>query len=203
MTEITYNMLIFCFRMCCWLVIGAILCYWIYLFSLDEDRVLADYKTYYDTPNNAFPVLSICLKNPFLETRLKDFHANLTILSYLDFIEGNRFSPEMMNVSFDRVILNLSNYVDEYIVQWRDGHEEQISIFADRTQNKNIFKNAKQIFVPSFAGFWHSMFYVCYALQVPHNPSINFISVQVQLKNCYRLIMTNFLKNRMLEIFLC
>ena len=56
---------ILAFRVICWTTTSVLLGYWIYLYSLDEDICLVDYKEYYDIPEYTFPVLSLCIKNPF------------------------------------------------------------------------------------------------------------------------------------------
>ena len=48
-----------------------VMCYCIYIYSLDEDLCTIDYKTYYNNENDVFPQLSFCLKDPISEEKVQ------------------------------------------------------------------------------------------------------------------------------------
>ena len=79
------------FRLLCWLATILLICYWIYLYTLDNDICIVDFKQYYDTPDHTFPKLSVCLKNPFLYSRLRIENSTITPQLYSEFLAGKKY----------------------------------------------------------------------------------------------------------------
>ena len=171
MGDSIYGKLTLVFRVTCWTATVLLLCYWIYFFSLDEDICLVDYKEYYDSPTHAFPTVSLCLKNPFpkqiLMKKAKGFDPDF----YSKFLEGSYFDFEYANISYKTAVLNITKYVDNYWIEWRNGSSQ---IFPMSHTTKEIFRT-------SYSGFWRSNFYNCYSLQIPHDKAI--MAFQVELSN--------------------
>ena len=159
------------FRGICWAATVILLCYWLYFFALDEDICLVDYKEYYDTPTHTFPLLSICLKNPFSNEKFSRESDEINPESYVSFLQGTHFNAKMTNITYKSVLLNISEYVNQYWIEWRNGNAELFS----------ISKKPREIFRSSFSGFYGSRFYNCYSLQIPHDKAI--MAFQVELKN--------------------
>ena len=111
MMHMTFRNLKYVYHSACWITTAFLLCYWIYLFYLDDDICLVDYKKYYDTPDHGFPRLSFCLKDPFIETRLQSENPKLIAESYSDFLMGKNFSPSMLKINYSHVLLDASEYV--------------------------------------------------------------------------------------------
>ena len=166
-----YVKLTFVFRVTCWIATVILLCYWIYFYSLDDDICLVDYKEYYGTPAHTFPILSFCLKNPFSKEILKTNNGKINPESYLNFLHGKYFSEELANMSYNNIILNMSEYINQYWIEWRNGSSESFSLSL----------HEKEMFKTSYSGFWRSYFYNCYSLQIPHDKSI--MAFQVELRN--------------------
>ena len=163
------QMLIHLFHTICWISTGLLLCYWIYLFSLDEDICLVDYKKYYDTPDHSFPVLSFCLRNPFSEEKLRSEYSEATPKSYGQFLLGKNYSASMLSVNYSNVVLDARKYATEYWIEWRNG-----------TNNFIPISNAtNRMLVSSFAGSWAYMFYQCYSLHIPPNKDINSLFIEI------------------------
>lgn len=157
------------FHSVCWVSTALLLGYWIYLFLLDEDICLVDYKKYYDIPDHTFPVLSFCLKDPFPMDRLRPENSEITPEIYSKFLQGKYFSLSMLRINYSDVVLDASKYVDRYWINWRNGSDKIISISNE----------SNNILIPSFAGIWDNKFYNCYALQVPHDSEINAFSIGI------------------------
>ena len=158
------------FHIICWMSTLILLGYWLYLFSLDEDICLVDYKKYYDTPDDTFPVLSLCLKSPLTSSKLTKQNVGVDSDVYIKHLKGEYFSSDLNNIVFKDIFLDLSRYVDQYWIEWRNG-----------SLLRSVQENSK-FFVPSFAGFWRSDFYICYSLQIWHDDSINGFSVRIPNK---------------------
>ena len=139
MMHIEFRNLKYIYHFACWITTAFLLSYWIYLFYLDEDVCLVDYRKYYDTPDHGFPRLSFCLnlESKFLESKLQyDNSIKITAESYSDFLMGNIFSPSMLKINYSNALLDASKYVDKYWVQWRNGSTNMVMISSE--DNKKL-----------------------------------------------------------------
>ena len=122
-----------------------VICYWIYRFGLNEDVCIIDYKKYYDIDSDMFPVLSLCIKSPFSKTKFRMRNQVINETLYIKFLKGEYFSTRYMETEYNDIRLNLSDYIDEYYIQWRNG--------SSRT---HVYVNEPiELFIPTFAGFWN------------------------------------------------
>ena len=149
------------FQVICWIATFTMVSYWIYAFNLNEDLCLVDYKKYYETDSDMHPMLSLCLRNPVSEEKLKRQAHGINMTTYLRFLEGNYFAPEMLNVSYENVTIDLNEFEVKGHIFYRNGTELSPDLISDRKK-----------FQFSFAGHWFKMFYNCYTLQVPHDQQI-------------------------------
>ena len=114
--------------MICRLATVLLIFYWIYLYSLDNDICIVDFKKYYDTPDHTFPKLSICLKNPFLYSRLHIENSTVTPQLYSEFLAGKKYSTDLMNINYSAVTLDASQFVDRYWIEYRNGSTVTVSV---------------------------------------------------------------------------
>ena len=156
------------FRMICWLATVLLIFYWIYLYSLDNDICIVDFKKYYDTPDHTFPKLSMCLKNPFLYSRLHIENSTVTPQLYSEFLAGKKYSTNLMNINYSAVTLDASQFVDRYWIEYRNGSTELVSV-----------NESMQMLIPSYAGFWEDKFLNCYALNIPDDKDISAFSIEI------------------------
>ena len=75
------------FQIICWVAFGSFSIFWIYKYCLNEDLVSVDFTDYYETKEDVLPMLSLCIRNPFSERKLKNL--NLDKTSYLKFLLGS------------------------------------------------------------------------------------------------------------------
>ena len=156
------------FRLLCWLATILLICYWIYLYTLDNDICIVDFKQYYDTPDHTFPKLSICLKNPFLYSRLRIENSTITPQLYSEFLAGKKYSTGLLKINYSAVTLDASQFVDRYWVEYRNGSSVTVSV------NENM-----KMLILSYAGFWEDKFYNCYAVNVPDDKDISTFSMEM------------------------
>ena len=80
------------FHVLCWVSAISIVLYWIYLFTLNEDSTVVDYKKYYHEKPDKHPMISMCIQNPFNTTTFEMMSRTINATSYLEFIKGKYFS---------------------------------------------------------------------------------------------------------------
>ena len=149
------------FQVICWIATITMVSYWIYVFNLNEDLCLVDYKKYYETNSDKFPMLSFCLRDPVSEEKIKRQADGINMTTYMSFLKGDYFEPEMLNVTYENVTIDLKDFEVQGYINWKNG------------TNAPDFRSSRKKFQFSLAGDWYNNFYNCYTLQVPHDPQIS------------------------------
>ena len=148
----------------------AMISFWLYKFTLNEDLCLVDYRQFYDHEDDVLPVLSLCFKNPFRTEKLLSYGENVNKSAYLKFLKGEHFSPQMLDIDYGNVSLDLKSHLVGYYTQFVNGTYEYDSVYGD----------VKNMFSVSYDGLWFHDFFKCYALEVPQDPNIQGFSVHIQ-----------------------
>ena len=168
-----YKRLKFSYNFACHSVAIAFIIYWIYHYSLNEDLCLVDYKNYYDAPSDVHPVLSLCLNVNYLvpEEKLLKLYPRANMTNYIDFLKGNNFSSELIDIDYKKVIIDINEYIaGEFICRMG----EPCSILDSFNQTRKIFSSGFSIIDYSTVSFG------CFTLQLPHDSQL--LSYSVLLK---------------------
>ena len=91
MSSIYQSRIFFFFNILCWIVTLILVSYWTYVYTLDDDLCIVDYKKYFESELDEFPVLSLCLKNQISGGKLKLQNSEINIQQYVDFLNGEVF----------------------------------------------------------------------------------------------------------------
>ena len=145
-----------------------------YMFSLNEDTSLVEYKHYYDQKTDIFPALSMCFKNPFSRTKLGQASAGLNHTSYFKYLNGDEMSSEIKSIHYKSITMNISDNIISYWMEFQDGSTQWYEV-ADGT--KSLFVNSYNGFAGTSAG---KRFYGCYKLQIPDDKQILYFSIQLR-----------------------
>lgn len=164
----TWKTVTFIFHCACLVATFSVVMYWIYMFSLNEDISLVEYKRYYEKKTDVFPALSLCFRNPFSPTKLE--RAGLNDTSYFKFLNGEEISQKTKAIDYKSITMNISVDIINYWILFHD-ESSQLYEVADST---------KSVLVNSFNGFWKEGFYGCYKLEIPHDMNIKFFSIQLK-----------------------
>ena len=164
------------FRILCFVSALALTSYWTYVFILDEDLCIVDYKKYYAEERGVFPVLSFCINNPISRKKLERVNPNINVSSYLNYLKGQAFDSNMLDIEYSSVIIDASDFIEEDFVRYRNG--SFVSLYSgyqdDETYGKNsLDKKNRRTFSANYAFFYVAQFYNCYELSVPHDRNIN------------------------------
>ena len=146
------------FRVFCLGFTASMVVRWYFKYSLNEDLSRIEYKHFYDTKEDVYPVLSLCFKNPFSKEKLtKTYGINDSTL--VDFFKGKHFNEEILRVNYNDVVFDLEDYVELYWIRWRNGTTASFS----RSDIK------ERLFNVSYSGLWREWFFNCYGMHVPMN----------------------------------
>lgn len=182
------------FNLLCFAVTFSMLGVWCYKFIQDEDLCLVDYKKMDDSSDvNIFPDLSMCLVDPFLEDKLREFQPQLDATTYRDFLRGDVFHKEMTNMDYESVTKKLENYFIEYAIMWKNG-----TISSYQPPNSSLFNNSligvsyrhiistnslfQKVPQETFTGFAHLYFLKCVGLEINPKYTSDIIAVRMVYK---------------------
>ena len=107
------------FRLLCSLTAVSLCTYWVYIFNLNEQTSIVEYKSF--SPElgvDNIPTISLCFDNPFLENRLAEYGTDQD--SYLSFLEGKSFNEKMLKIDYNSVTLNITRYIKEYEILFKN-----------------------------------------------------------------------------------
>ena len=142
-----------------------------YMFSLNEDTSLVEYKRYYEDNADVFPTLSLCFKNPFSDEKLGKASAGLNRTAYFQFLNGEYMSPKVKAIDYKSIKMNISNSIIRYWIAYHDGSSQ-------------YYEATEKLFVSSFTGFMEIVetirFYGCFKLQIPDDKNIWYFSVELK-----------------------
>ena len=155
-----------CFHCICWMAVISMVSYWIYKYTLNEDLCIVEYKNYYESNYDEPPVLSICLRDPISEDKLRRQAPHVDRETYLGFLDGSNFNVTLVNIDYEAVRLNISEFTDEYWSSWENGSHG----YTGYTLGS---------FMPSVTYIYFERFYQCYTLQQPKQKGLKSFGVRV------------------------
>ena len=100
--------------------------FWCYKYWLDEDLCLVDYKNFDDSNNIDYPMISMCLANCLIESKLKQYNPSFTEKDYIEYLKGNIFNQGMEKVDFDIVTPDLKKLLLGHFVEFKNGGDGQL-----------------------------------------------------------------------------
>lgn len=150
----TWNNIRTLFKALCLVTTIYMLIFWCYKFVIeDEDLCLVDYTTVEQTEDNELPVVSMCIKNPFLDINLLQINPNINSSLYLRYLKGEIVDQRLADIDYSNVTIDLSNYAFKSYTRFRNG-----------TRKWNA-SNIHNIHV-TFNGFFVNSFYKCFGLKI-------------------------------------
>ena len=175
------------FRIACLTTTISLSVYWFYKFSLNKDLIAIEYKKYYAHEEDVYPMLSICLRNPISETKLRKINPNINVTSYIQFLSGNYFDPKLLDIDYQEIIENMTDYVEDDFIRFRNG-----SYFAihpgyrnnpNYEEGKKLKDYRKRTYPSKYAFFFDDeAFFNCYELSIPPERNIKTFWFRINTK---------------------
>ena len=94
---------------------------WIVRYNLDKDSSVIESKKYFETADDPFPVMSLCFNQFYDDLVFKEYGGKGTAKRYKNFLRGKHFDENFTKINFHSVTTNISNYLIEYDVGYRNG----------------------------------------------------------------------------------
>ena len=175
------------FRIICVFATIVMVGYWGYKYSLDTDTISMNYKQYFHTSQDTFPVLSMCFSDPFLKDKLEQSHSDINISTYKKFLLGEIDEPKLTTIDYDNVTVNLKDYIRRYIIIWKNGSRLEYPV--DDTFGWKIP-------YVSYNGIWYDDVIIkCFALEITDK---NVLALNVEVNHT---IFSNSLRPKIGKFF--
>lgn len=169
-----WNKFTFIFHKLCLSVTAALTVTWIYKYALNEDVSVLEYKQYYETDDDVYPVLSLCFNKPFLKDELTQYGINESII--VDFLSGEYISKEILNINYDTLTWDLGDYILKVWIKWRNG---STAILSDIDYP---YKGSVSVSYNGFDGN-QDTFLKCFGVDIPKQYG--------NIEKCYLVISNN------------
>ena len=144
----------YCYTIACISTAFGMTVLWICRYSLDEDSVKIDLKQF-QFLEGQYPMISVCLVDPFIESKIKEYNDTLSGEKYRQFLMGERFSIQTRNISFEDVTLNLADFYIGDEVYFRNGSYKQ-------GESPNFIHEIPRV---TYTGFYGLYFFKCYGIK--------------------------------------
>ena len=149
-----------CFTTICFSVVVTMVSYWVYKYEFeDRDIAVVDYISFRKIDNTIMPVPTFCLRNPFIEKKLKQTNKILNITknlvnrdNFLQHLEGNGFKSQYNDIDYKNVTIDMGKYF----------------LFAKqkfRNESKSYNSSLSIQHVETFNGFYLGQFLKCFTIK--------------------------------------
>ena len=167
MTEKNWSTFKTLFKGICISVALALISYWVYVFSLNEDLCVVDYKKWYQEENDAYPMLSMCFAAPFSKEKFRSSGTGINESTYLKYLKGEYFDSNMLAIDYRSITVDVD--IGEYWVMWMNGSSS--TIYPEGNDIK--------LLLSTYAGFWSwpNLFYNCYGIQIPNAKDVQVFAI--------------------------
>lgn len=139
---------------------------WIKRYDLDEDISVVELKSYLDSVNDVFPVLSMCLEQKFPDDLFRNYGNDILGSNYEKYLNGEYFDPNMENIVYSDVSTNITRYI---------------------IQIRGVFVNGTRIIDPIPNIYWKKPYYTyswncwgrfvkCFGVEIIH-PNISRLDI--------------------------
>ena len=163
-----WKILHYTFKCCCFIATFALVGFWCYKYYLDYDISVVDFKSFFDTADDIYPIMSVCFEQKFNDTILQKHGPNINGSAYRRYLSGDIFDTSMTNIDYDSVSTNISDFMVGQLVFWKNGSSSDLS-------------NADwRLPYHTYSGFiFPHIFSKCFGIEIGHN-NINSMMVGMQ-----------------------
>ena len=112
------------FNLACFATAFGMTFWWLYRFSKNEDSVQIDVRPL-NFEHGQYPILSFCLIDPFIESKLQKYNDTLNIAKYKEILLGISPYNGVVNINFDDVTIDFEDFYLGSAIFFRDGSHIQ------------------------------------------------------------------------------
>lgn len=115
------NPLKYLFSFACFAATFGMTIFWCYKYWIDDDLCLVDYKSFDESTNKYYPMVSMCLSNCLIDASLKSYNQSYTEKDYIEYLKGGALIDGMDKVDLNNVTPNLEDYLFGHFIKYKNG----------------------------------------------------------------------------------
>ena len=165
--------LILSYKLICLIATTGSVVWCVYNFALNEDVSSVRFRVFQSKPEYIYPSITLCVVNPFLGERLKEYGKDINPGLYQDFLKGSYWENRMKLVDYDNVTFDLNNYILDYQI-----------LFNNFTYLKLQFSNysvSESEWRPPYMSL-KDHFRKCYSVDIPYQKHQRIRNIKINLK---------------------
>ena len=109
------------FKLCCAIATIALITRGLIDFLMDDDASVVETRSFFQTEDDKFPVMSICFEQNFRNELFGQYDKNLTGEDYRKYLLGKYHNEMFQAIYYDSVTTNLSEHIIAYSYTYRNG----------------------------------------------------------------------------------
>ena len=149
-----------------------------YLYSLDDDLTIINFKKFNSGPENIYPSFSLCFEHSCLDEELERLGFNASCKDYHEINRGVGFNEKFFELDYDAFTIDLYKYILKTEIVMVNG--SKIESFGTAS-----IKNSKFL-KPPYHGFIRPMAsYKCYTFDTPYIQNTIFDYYAIHLDKSY------------------
>ena len=97
--------------LCCVLATIGTSVWQILTYLKNEEVTEVSFRRYHDSKHDVYPSVTLCFPNQFNDSELQQSGEGTSAESYAAFLQGKLWNPDLVNASFDRISMDLKQYI--------------------------------------------------------------------------------------------
>ena len=156
------------FHFICQVAAVSMIVYWVHVYTLNNDLCTINYKTFNPDNEDYYPTLSLCFSLASSDKifDIKDNSFNQS--NYVEFLEGKHFAPSFLNIDYESISIDMSDYILEDWMKYGNG---------TRSSTNLTRQHQKELFAKSNSWFIQNRFYNCYPLKIPQIKGLEYYGI--------------------------
>ena len=132
--------------------------YWFYKYEIeDKDVAVVDYESMENARDIYFPVVTLCIINPFLERKFSEIDEGINGTTYLKYLRGELWDEQLHTIAYQNVTIDMNDYIVGGYVGWKNGSSQIDDTIS--FESKEVFSG----FFPDRSGI--EKFAKCFSLK--------------------------------------
>ena len=133
-SSLSYKITYYFFHLICTSATIFFVSFCLYKYSLNKDLSQVTFQEFHKTKENIYPSMTLCFANIFYEENLKEYGIQ-SIDDYTNYLNGEFWSDSMVDVDYDNVTINISDYLlgfASWTPDWTYIHGDEYFIYDHR-----------------------------------------------------------------------
>ena len=143
----------------------------------NEDVSVVNFNTFNAEKDFVYPAITLCFKTNFIERALHDSTVGIKEDDYINFLNGEHWQDDMLNIDFDRVTTKIEDYLLGAYMSTYFNRKEGWSEYIYNPENIDLYlyptyaswESYWDKFLPEFHISYRGTYETCFSVEVPNS----------------------------------